>query len=115
MSSSNSALVNFKICNVCSKTIAKNHGIIHCQICNSRVHIKCNKTDVKTYNKIKTDHLAQICFQCQTQNKPLQNLSDTQLTDNDATLVPVTSNPKIHCGICKKTIAKNHLQFQGSH
>ena len=64
------------MCTVCTKTIAKNHRNICCDSCNSRVHIKCNKTDVKTYNKIVKENQSVTCINCQLENIPFQNLSD---------------------------------------
>ena len=40
------------ICGVCNKTIAINHKSIECTNCNNKVHIKCNKIDVKSFEKI---------------------------------------------------------------
>ena len=112
-SSSKYSLNNIKICcNVCSKTIAKNHRIIDCQICNSKVHIKCNKTDVKTYNKIKSDNLPEICFLCQTNILPFQNLTNTQFTAESDVILQTVTHPITHCGICTKTVAKNHRKIK---
>ena len=79
-------------CSVCNKTIAKNHRTIICSLCNKQTHIKCNHTDVKTYNKIINDNLPQICYICQT-----KKLSQT-----------LNTNQKPYCEICNKIIAKNH-------
>ena len=65
-------------CEVCSKTIASNHRKIHCCACKSTVHIKCNKTDEKSYNSIIKNKLSVICIKCQADNIPFQNLSDIQ-------------------------------------
>ena len=48
-------------CTFCSKTIAKNHRKIVCEICKCQVHIKCNLTDVSSYNKIIKNRLPQKC------------------------------------------------------
>ena len=99
MSSSSNILTNPKLsCGICSKTIAKNHRFIHCELCNVKVHIKCDNTDIKTYNKIKTDNLSQTCTLCKLQNIPL--LTDS--TENN----PTITIPKINCGICKKNNSK---------
>ena len=82
---------NLKIktnCNVCCKTIARTHRFINCQLCESKVHIKCNKTDTNSYNKIKKEHLPEICFKCQQKSKK--------------------------CGICLKVFAKNHKHIKCS-
>ena len=76
-------------CKICTKTIAKNHRKIACQVCNLFVHIRCNQTDVKTYNTIIKDNIPQTCLMCQNQH-----------------IGPITQ--KTHCTVCTKTIAKNH-------
>ena len=78
---------NLKACNKCNKTIAKNHRIIQCYKCTSKIHIKCNDIDVKTYNKIKAENIPQLCYQCK--------------------VLPIP-NPKCKCPVCSRTIAKNH-------
>ena len=77
-------------CAVCNKIISKNHRTILCSLCNKQTHIKCNHTDVKTYNKLINDNLPQICYICQTRNS-----SQT-----------LNTNQKTNCGICNKNIAK---------
>ena len=100
-------------CGICKKTIAKNHRNIDCLTCNSKVHIKCNQTDIKTYNKIINENLPQTCIKCKTEILPFQNLSDTQFSDEINIIHASTSiNPKIQCGICTKTIAKNHRKIK---
>ena len=64
-------------CGVCYKTIAKNHKYMKCSICNFRVHIKCNKTDLKTYQNKKEDEPI-FCIKCQEEIIPFQKLSDHQ-------------------------------------
>ena len=55
-------------CGVCEKIIAKNHKAIRCSICNYKIHIKCNKTEVKDYKNIK----------CKEEILPFQSLTDQQ-------------------------------------
>ena len=105
-------LQNVKICcGICKKTIAKNHRKILCQFCNEYVHINCNQTDIKTYNKNQIDKSPQTCLRCQSSSLPFQNLSDTQFDaeNQNITVPPITvTSPKPKCKICTKTIAKNH-------
>ena len=77
-------------CAVCSKTIAKNHRKILCEICNCQVHIKCNLTDVTSYNKIIRDKLPQKCINCE----------------------PTKPTPKPECCMCHKKIADNHRKLE---
>ena len=115
MSNSSKCSSNYtkKCCNICYKTIAKDHKIIHCQNCNSKVHINCNKTDIKSYNKLKRDNLPQMCFPCQSLKLPFQNLTDTQFSaENKGITFTNNTIPKTCCGICTKTIAKNHRNIK---
>ena len=77
-------IVNPKIqCDICTRTIAKNHRKIKCEVCNNQRHIKCNQTDVKTYNKIINENLPQICCNCERQNNNiLQNLPNLNVPCN---------------------------------
>ena len=77
-------------CSICDKTIAKNHRKILCEICNCQVHIKCNLTNVTTYNKIIKDRLPQRCITCE----PSQGVF----------------NPE--CCVCHKKIAANHKKLE---
>ena len=65
-------------CGICNKTIGKNHRFIRCIICNYKVHIKCNKTDVKTYDNIEKTKEACICINCKEDNLPFFKLTDEQ-------------------------------------
>ena len=58
-------------CGICTKTIAKNHRNLKCILCSRNVHIKCNKTDVKTYNKIIIENQS-ICIQFSAGNKGIE-------------------------------------------
>ena len=65
-------------CGVCTKNIRTNHKFIKCSICNYRVHIKCNKTDSKSYEIIIKKQEPQICIKCQEESIPFQKLTDQQ-------------------------------------
>ena len=77
-------------CAVCTKTIAKNHRKIHCETCNCQVHIKCNLTDVSSYNKIIKGNLPQKCIKCE----------------------PSQAKVKPKCCKCHKKIAENHKKLK---
>ena len=99
-------------CGICTRTIAKNHRSILCQNCNTRVHITCNQTDAKTYEKINIDKITQTCLKCLTENLPYQNLIDTQFrAENHDISMPSSVLSKPQCKICTKTIAKNHRKI----
>ena len=92
-----------KNCNICTRTIAINHRHIKCISCKSSIHIKCNHTDVKTFNNILKNNIPQTCFKCQSQNLPFNTLSDNQLS-----LILHKNVCEKSCKICRRTIAKNH-------
>ena len=79
-------------CFVCSKTIAITHRFINCSACPNKAHIKCNDTDVTSFNEMKSGNTAQFCLSCK--NKQVA---------------------KNKCNICNKTIAKNHRHISCSH
>lgn len=83
-----------KSCEICTKTIAKNHRHITCQSCHVHVHIKCNNTDTKTYNELIQNKLPQYCYKCHP----------------EPTLRSIRH--RVSCGVCSKNIAKNHRNIQ---
>ena len=62
-----------KKCNVCSRTLARNHRVIHCDQCKGRTHIKCGNIKPSEYKRIqKSTCSTWICPMC---------VSTTCLTD----------------------------------
>ena len=58
-------------CGICNRVIAKNHKFLRCNICNFKVHIKCNKTEDKTYINIQNSSCKTvICLKCKEENIP---------------------------------------------
>ena len=85
-----------KTCAICTKTIAKNHRNIKCNLCSLHFHMNCNHMDVDSYNKIINLNLPQFCIRCK---------------ENDSTTIsPVKAKSK--CIICSKTIAKTHRNLK---
>ena len=68
-------------CGICDKIIKKNNKYITCNICNFRIHIKCNQTDVKTYEKMKQIEQTMICIKCNENNLPF--IKTSQQINND--------------------------------
>lgn len=87
-------------CFSCTKTIAKNHRKIKCNFCKNNFHIKCNKTDIKTYNNIIKNNLIPVCLTCYPLHKTTHNLPPLKIIE-----------PKISCNVCSKTIACNHKKI----
>ena len=60
------------------KKVDKSHKCIRCNLCNYKLHIKCNKTDEKTYVKMVKGEKIQLCLKCIEGSLPLQKLTDQQ-------------------------------------
>ena len=65
---------------VCKKTVAKNHHAILCSLCNSWVHIRCQKFDKKEYQRYQEENLVFHCIKCISDSIPFSLLSDTEFT-----------------------------------
>ena len=64
-------------CGVCEKLIALNHKAIRCNLCNYKVHIKCNKLEEKEYRNMKNDDII-YCIKCKKVILPFQRLTNQQ-------------------------------------
>ena len=51
-------------CGICHQLVGQTHRYIRCNICNYKVHIKCNETDEKTYEKMKNNDKTMFCLKC---------------------------------------------------
>ena len=65
-------------CGICTKNIAKNQKLLRCNLCNYKVHIKCNKTDAKQYEKVKGSEWYVYCLSCKEEIIPFQKLTSQQ-------------------------------------
>ena len=84
-------------CPTCEHTIAKNHRKIKCHFCSLSFHIKCNGTDLKTYNNILKNNIISSCHKCYPLYKDTHKLPSLY-----------NNQQKFSCNICSKTIASNH-------
>ena len=66
-------------CNVCHKSVAKNHRGIQCDICDQWVHIKCNHTSNSEYLNLQTDESSWCCQQCTLSTIPFSSTSKASL------------------------------------
>ena len=64
-------------CNICDKTIAKNHRKLSCSLCDKDVHIKCNTYSVKDYDQAKEANDF-FCMKCISDILPFSSLNDVQ-------------------------------------
>ena len=65
-------------CKICSKSVAKNHKPICCDLCNIWVHTKCNKINAATYNMLQNDETKWICIECSKEIFPFSSLNGVE-------------------------------------
>ena len=86
-------------CAVCQRTVAKNHRAIECTLCNSWVHVKCQKFDDSEYLKYQTQDLTFFCIRCTDECFPFAKINNTQFK------IAVTN------GINYSELAENKLEL----
>ena len=64
-------------CGICSQIIAINHKAIRCNVCNYKVHIRCNRIEEKDFKKIKNDEII-LCIKCKEEIISFQRLANQQ-------------------------------------
>ena len=70
---------NCNKCNICDKTVAKNHKAIECNTCLKWVHMKCNKLDAEDYTAdLNDENFDFFCINCLSENLPMLKLDDNQ-------------------------------------
>lgn len=62
-------------CNICQRPIAKNHREIKCDVCDKRVHIKCNYTPINEYERLQGNNIGWSCQKCTLSNIPFSTSS----------------------------------------
>ena len=95
-------------CDICNRTIGRNHRHITCSQCSHKFHIRCNRTDEKLYKEHTERQKPIKCINCET--FPFNDLSDDQFRslNNEIDFFP---NSKLNCGICEKSIVKNRKKI----
>ena len=67
-------------CGICKKTVAANHNVVCCDICNKWVHISCNNITRYCCRKLQKDETPWYCKIFLGQEAmPFNNLTDHQL------------------------------------
>ena len=66
-------------CSICSRTVAKNHRAIECDLCKRWVHIKCNYITPTQYESLKVDVTNWYCINCMKEAIPFSNSNDDNL------------------------------------
>ena len=64
-------------CKICKKPVAQNHKAVFCDICDTWVHIKCNKINNQTYNILKKEKVSWSCIECSKDVIPFSKLNET--------------------------------------
>ena len=80
-------------CGICNKIITRNKKYIRCNICNFRIHIKCNQTDEVTYQKMMQYEETMVCIKCNENNLPFFKTS--QETNNILSMSPSNNSIKL--------------------
>ena len=58
-------------CPICIRKVAKNHKAVLCELCNSWVHIKCNKLSIEDYKLFQNNpNLNFTCLKCNESSFP---------------------------------------------
>ena len=65
-------------CKICQKPVAKNHFAIKCDLCNTWVHIACNKITKQTYRILQNDQTQWFCIECNKEFTPFANLTNDE-------------------------------------
>ena len=65
-------------CKICSKSVAKNHKAICCDLCQIWIHTKCNKINAATYNMLQNDETKWFCIECSKEIFPFSSLNGVE-------------------------------------
>ena len=90
-------------CLVCSRTVAKIHRAVQCDLCDSWVHIACNNLNLYTYRKLRKDKSSWYCMYCFRMELPHGYINDTKLRDLLHGEAIVSPNPKLISSIIKQS------------
>ena len=69
---------NCRTCDICNRTIAKNHKHLDCNQCGKKVHGKCNKLNDKDLKFYRENPDSFTCTTCLKNALPMHNLNDKQ-------------------------------------
>ena len=104
-------------CNICKKTIAKNHRHINCSHCKDKSHINCSQVDIDTYIQHTNEQLPLNCSKCSSSltksssHLPFFNISNTVFLEMNKE-IDLGPKEKMPCGICTKTIGIKHRKIK---
>ena len=93
-------------CGTCTKTVAKSHNAVCCDIWSLWVHIKCNNITKYCYRKLQNSNEPWYCKICLAKVLPFSNLTDLQI--DSLMLGKLLASPK-------QVIIENQLSFVNDH
>ena len=67
-------------CKICTKSIAKNHKAICCDLYDIWVHTKCNKINAATYNILQNDETKWFCAECSKEISQFSSLNKVEFS-----------------------------------
>ena len=70
---------------ICEKAVAKNHKAVCCDMCNKRLHIRCNNINTYTYKKLQKSDAPWYCKECLKKLTPFSNVTNNTLKVTSAT------------------------------
>ena len=68
-------------CEICNKSVHKNHRAIQCDICQYWIHIKCNGVSLNDYHDLQLSDDQWFCKKCISDIFPFSSLYDTELNN----------------------------------
>ena len=71
-----------ELCGYCLNKIGSTHKFITCALCKSKIHIKCNNIERKSYDKMLNDKQVSMCIKCNTENLPFYSGSKSSNFDS---------------------------------
>ena len=91
-------------CLVCrTKTVAKNHRAVQCDMCDVWVHIACSNLNLYTYQKLQKDKSPWYCMCSFCKELPYGSINETKLRNLLHGEAIVSPNPKIISSIIKQS------------
>ena len=103
-------------CISCETLVQISDKAIQCDVCNKWIHITCQKFSNKDYKYYQeNENLPFLCKICIKDCFPFSEMNNHQflnLTKKDRINIPKETPSK--CGICKKTVGKNHNAIECS-
>ena len=89
-------LTDVNLCGYCLKKNSSVHNFVNCALCKSRIHIKCNNIELKSYNKMEINKVIPICIKCNTENFPFYNEVKINISETYNKELLISDNIKMY-------------------